>query len=66
MYRDLTACLHSDSRGTSIKTRIETNKHGFAGVVSVIREAHPLKQGLKPNEDVTELIFSEKFERHIH
>ncbi|WP_408735450.1 hypothetical protein [Candidatus Methanoperedens sp. BLZ2] len=36
------------SRGTSIKTRIETIADGYiADAVNAIREAHPLKQGLK-------------------
>ncbi len=51
-----------DSRGTSTKTRIETyvvTDHGTPA--SQIREAHPLKQGLKPADktisfDITDTI----------
>ena len=41
--------FRQDSRGTSIKTRIETQRISLNPCyLSIIREAHPLKQGLKP------------------
>ena len=38
-----------NSRGTSIKTRIETDVFVPRTLSPIIQEAHPLKQGLKPN-----------------
>ena len=37
----------SHSRGTSIKTRIETAMPSYKKFFQKIQEAHPLKQGLK-------------------
>ena len=39
---------HDDSRGTSTKTRIETQNSATEYITTgTIQEAHPLKQGLK-------------------
>src|SRR5659263_164381 len=46
--QDIVDFLKDDSRGTSIKTRIETkHKYRIHDHELFIREAHPLKQGLK-------------------
>gem|GEM_PF-4698895 len=55
------------SRGTSTKTRIETIIHFFTlFAISIIREAHPLKQGLKLRLDNADRVLKPIFERHIH
>ncbi|WP_408735452.1 hypothetical protein [Candidatus Methanoperedens sp. BLZ2] len=54
------------SRGTSIKTRIETFYRIPSKPVQTIREAHPLKQGLKQIIDCCVRLCRHVFERHIH
>ncbi len=54
-----------NSRGTSIKTRIETGIDGVEILNQFIQEAHPLKQGLKLNA-VGIAIRIILFKRHIH
>ena len=55
-----------NSRGTSIKTRIETRSWTNIVPFFQIQEAHPLKQGLKLSGTTISAEYFSEFKRHIH